>query len=200
MTTPYAKAILRNLTPVSEPVAPQAMYATTPIGSDQGYVSNYLGNKFSRGWLQGNGSELENLSSTAFAIRPAPFNGGVFNSALRGFGPRAPVPGLASWEVGAPNRTFDPLTGHSAEFIPSTWDLRQTIGLDPTSGNIGPTLSLAANQTLQAPVPQVFPRAQFRESGYADPNPLPPPINGRGPSRAAPNNDARNAIMSAMTR
>lgn len=199
MATPYAQAIIRNLTPVSGPVTPQAMYVSTPIGNEHGFTSNYLGNKFSRGWLQGNGSELENLGSTAFPIRPAPRNEGVYFAGVRGFGPGAPVPGLASWEVNSPGRVFSPFGGHTAEFIPSTWDLRQTVGLDPTSGNAGPTLTVAQNAILTAPLPQVFPRAQFREGGYADPNPVPPPIGGVGPTRPAqPSAAATRAKVAGM--
>lgn len=144
-----------------------------PIGNVAAEVSNYRGNKFTRGWLAGDGgAHVEQaLGSLAQPIRPAPYNCRLwsdFRAVVPEYG--APVAGLANWDTAAPGRqtAAENSVNARAEFIPSTYDSRLN-GLDPVSGYVGPRVFTADQAIIKTPTDQFNAYAQVPEGGQAPP-------------------------------
>lgn len=142
--------------------------AQVPIGgSAVSDLGNRDGNKFTRGWLAGNGgSDIENgLGCLAFDVRPASYNSRLaadFRAVVPAYG--APVAGLSNLDVDVPGRTFGPMQEARAEWIPSTWSTA-SYGLDIISGNVGPTLNTANNTIIGTPTSQYYAYGQVCDGG-----------------------------------
>lgn len=140
-----------------------------PIGYS-GDLNNKFADKFRRGWLDGaGGADIEMaLGSTAFDVRPAPYNSREMSKWLSA-GPAAQVPGLANWDVNAPDRSWNPLGLASAEWIPTTYSNRMA-GLNVITGVVGAREATARNDIFASPTPQFYAWNQMREGGDAAPS------------------------------
>lgn len=159
--------------PIVGEILPNRPDVNVPIGNTASSLTNKDGTKFTRGWLSGaGGADIEQaLGSTAFDVRPAPYNSRFsanFRAVVPGYG--APVAGLANWDVNQGyNRTFGPLEQARGEYVPTTWS-NKLAGLDPISGNVGPRLATANDPITRAPTAQYYAYGQVREGGDGFPS------------------------------
>ena len=145
--------------------------ATQPlIGNTGQLVSNYLGNKFTRGWLAGaGGADVEMaLGATALPIRPSGYNTRLFQDFVAATGFSSGQPLRANWDAG-PATAWGPTQLAAAEWIPSTFTSNMA-GLDPTTGNVGPRVFPALDGVTQAPTSQFYARGQVAMGGDGIPS------------------------------
>ena len=143
-----------------------------PIGSAVAELSNKNGNKFTNGWLSGQGgADIENgLGSLAYAVRPAPYNNKLsadFRAVVPMYG--APVAGLSNMDVNTPGRVFGPAEQAISEYVPSTWSTN-SYGLDIVSGHVGKTVFTAPNNIIGAPLAQFSQWMQASDGGDSRPS------------------------------
>lgn len=129
---------------------------SVPLGGSavQG-LTNFNGNKFTRGWLSGaGGAQVDQaLGSLAQIVKPAPYNNQLLAdlmSVVPEYG--APVAGVANQDLNSSGRrgAAENLYLANAEFIPSTFDSRLN-GLDTVTGQVLPRVFTADNRILAAP-------------------------------------------------
>lgn len=160
-----AKFIGNFIQPTHGEYRPDASAAPPPLHTGATDITNFAGNKFTRGWLSGHGgAELDAIGSTNFGVKASPYNNAIsadFTASRGGFMRDRIFPSWENPRIWGPQQTF-----YFEDAPQNTWTHAVAGEADPISGMPSRALVFSGLDAITAaPISQYYARGQAAIGG-----------------------------------